>query len=105
MEIKKTIESFNDVLRLQQLKDLCDAIIEDNYDNKWCFFLHDKTDNYNYVVKDENNNDVFVHFLGAEAYRKFIETEEAKSIYRYDKNVLYMVGVNRDDRLELLLSK
>lgn len=105
MEIKKTIESFYDVQNLQRLKELCDEVLQANYDNKYCFFLHDTIDNYNYVVQDELGNDLFVHYLGSEAYYRFINNEEAARIYRYDKAVLYMQGVNRNDRLELLMAK
>lgn len=71
---------------LLMLKELIDSKMEDDYDLKENFMLHDTIDNYLYVVYyvDDNHH---TYAKGKEAYDEFIANDFAIRVARKTKNL------------------
>ena len=96
-EIYRYVDRFTKLTgtELIRLKELIDARIEEVYDFKCNFMIHDRLDNYIYVVRFVDG-DHHYYVKGNEAYHRFLE-DDAISVERKTKDLFPTV--------ELLLKK
>jgi len=101
--IREMVSTMNSV-DLLALKSLIEDKIEENYDLPENFYIHDKTDDYIYIV-DYIDGHYHYSYIGAEAYKEYIGSPYATRIRRKTKSLFpvfetMMVKENYEQRGE-----
>ena len=72
--------------QLLSLKSAIEEKIEENYNLKENFYLHDKTDDYIYICVYEDG-EIHRDYLGSRAYKRYLEDDRIVAIKRKTKDL------------------
>ena len=72
--------------QLLSLKSAIEEKIEENYNLKENFYLHDKTDDYIYICVYEDG-EIRRDYLGSRAYKRYLEDDRVVAIKRKTKDL------------------
>lgn len=83
--INEYISSLN-TADLLQIKALVETKIQDHYDDKDNFYLHERIDDYTYII-DFVDGTRHYDYIGARAYKKYITDKRAVALRRRTKDL------------------
>ena len=86
IQIKKLLDTITSAETLERIKEYANNRIIENYDLVENFMYHDKIDSYIYEIRYDNGKK-YVDYIGQRAYEKYIDDENAISIYRKTKDL------------------
>ena len=86
IEIEKLLDNITSAAMLEKIKEYANNRIADNYDLIENFMFHDKIDSYIYEIK-YNDGNKYVDYIGKRAYDKYMNDDNAISIYRKTKDL------------------
>lgn len=72
--------------QLLALKSAIEDMIEENYNLKENFYLHDRTDDYIYICVYEDGS-IHYDYLGSRAYKRYLDDDRIVAIKRKTKDL------------------